>query len=282
MRLDRYTRVADFLAATGDFLAAREAEHNLMLGISSSLRASPGRNDGPPYMAAVFDSEQVVMATLLRTPPFNLILSEVDDLSALELVADDLAGTVLPGVVGPPEATRRFADRWVSTEGGAWSVVADERIYRLTAVQSPRPAPGSWRLAVPADRALLTGWLIDFGIEALNDADTVRVELGLREWESGSGRRYWLWEADGAPVTVVGAGGDTPHGIRIGPVYTPPAYRGRGYASNLTAAVSQALLDEGRMFCFLYTKLANGTANRIYQAIGYEPVTDAVMIRFDP
>ena len=36
------------------------------------------------------------------------------------------------------------------------------------------------------------------------------------------------------------------------------------------------------MFCFLYTNLANGTANRIYQAIGYEPVTDAVMIRFDP
>ena len=55
----------------------------------------------------------------------------------------------------------------------------------------------------------------------------------------------------------------------------------RGYASNLTAAVSQALLDEGRTFCFLYTNLANGTANRIYQAIGYEPVTDAVMIRFD-
>ena len=32
------------------------------------------------------------------------------------------------------------------------------------------------------------------------------------------------------------------------------------------------------MFCFLYTKLANGTANRIYQAIGYEPVSDAVMM----
>ena len=92
----------------------------------------------------------------------------------------------------------------------------------------------------------------------------------------------WLWEGEGEPVTLVGAGGDTPNGIRIGPVYTPPPHRGRGYASNLTAAVSQTLLDEGRRFCFLYTNLANGTANRIYQAIGYEPVTDAVMIRFDP
>ena len=83
-------------------------------------------------------------------------------------------------MVGPPEAARRFADRWVSIRrAAAWAVVTDERIYRLTAVQPPRPASGSWRLAVPADRALLAGWLIDFGIEALNDADAVRVELGL-------------------------------------------------------------------------------------------------------
>jgi predicted GNAT family acetyltransferase len=33
---------------------------------------------------------------------------------------------------------------------------------------------------------------------------------------------------------------------------------------------------------FLHTKLANGTANRIYQAIGYQPITDAVLIRIDP
>jgi hypothetical protein len=155
MRLDRYTGVADFLAATGEFLAAREAEHNLMLGISSSLVAAPGRHDEPPYMGAVFDSDQVAMAALLRTPPFNLILSEVDDLSALELVADDLAGTVVPGVVGPPEATRRFADRWVSTEW--WRLVRRRRRADLPAhreVTTPRPAPGSWRRRF-ADRALL-------------------------------------------------------------------------------------------------------------------------------
>ena len=80
----------------------------------------------------------------------------------------------------------------------------------------------------------------------------------------------------------MGAGGDTPNGIRIGPVYTPPPHRGRGYASNLTAVVTQTLLDEGRRFCFLSANQANGPAIRVYPAIGYEPVTDAVMIRFDP
>jgi predicted GNAT family acetyltransferase len=40
------------------------------------------------------------------------------------------------------------------------------------------------------------------------------------------------------------------------------------------------MLDEGRRFCFLYTDLANPTSNRIYTAIGYEPVTDALMVGF--
>jgi hypothetical protein len=63
-------------------------------------------------------------------------------------------------------------------------------------------------------------------------------------------------------------------------VYTPTGDRGKGYASNLAAWVSRAVMDEGRRFCFLYTNLANPTANKIYQAIGYEPVTDARMVAF--
>ena len=280
MRLDRYTRATDFFAAAGDFLVAREAEHNLILGITSAMLVG-ARSEPPPYLAAVYDGGRVLMAAL-RTPPFNLVLSEVEEEEALAFLADDLSGNELPGAVGPPDAVRRFADCWVASEGGAWSVVFDERIYRLTAVQAPRPASGSKRLAEPDDRELLARWLFDFGLEALGESDRERVGLGLKEWEAGTGRRFWLWEVDGEPVTMVGAGGETPNGIRIGPVYTPPEHRGHGYASNLTAAVSQALLEEGRRFCFLYTNLANDTANRIYQAIGYEPITDAVMLRFDP
>ena len=69
-------------------------------------------------------------------------------------------------------------------------------------------------------------------------------------------------------------------GIRIGPVYTPPALRGRGYASACVARLSQDKLDEGRTFCFLYTDLSNPTSNHIYQEIGYEPVCDVADYRF--
>ena len=67
--------------------------------------------------------------------------------------------------------------------------------------------------------------------------------------------------------------------MRVGPVYTPPAERRRGYAGALVAALSQQLLDTGREFCFLFTDQANPTSNHIYQQIGYAPVCDVAQYR---
>jgi predicted GNAT family acetyltransferase len=278
-QLARFGNVDSFMAKAGEFLAAREAEHNLILGISSGLRRDPSQYDGPPDLAVVTDRDRVVAAAL-RTPPYNLVLSEVDDLAALEPLSADVALGPLPGLVGPPAAVRAFADAWVRRVGGAWDVVLNERAYRLTQLVPPRAADGAGRLAMPDDRAIIERWLLDFGREALNETDAERVRFALDDWERGNSRRFWLWESGGRPVSMVGAGGETPNGIRIGPVYTPPQERGHGYASNLTAAVSRTVMDEGRRYCFLYTNLANPTANKIYQAIGYEPVTDALMVAF--
>jgi hypothetical protein len=159
----------------------------------------------------------------------------------------------------------------------------EERIYRLTHVTPPRRAAnGRARRATSDDRDLLTALVVAFHEEALPIEGGDRARRAIADWDPETGRQFWIWEDDdGRPVSLVGAGSPTPRGIRIGPVYTPPEHRGRGYASTLTAFVSQRALDAGRQFCFLYTDLANPTSNRIYQAIGYEPVIDALMVRFE-
>jgi predicted GNAT family acetyltransferase len=280
MRLDRFERVADFLSATGEFLVDREAEHNLILGVADSADRSPDLYEGPPYLAVAHDGPDIVGAAL-RTPPYNLILSEVDDPRVVPLLVDDLHAEPVPGLVGPPHAVRDFAKRWVTRRSGSWRVRLDQRVYVLRRVLEPRPTGGGMRAAGHGDEGLLDEWLRAFGHEALPAETLDLVRRSLEEWRRG-GRRFWLWEDAGEPVSLVGAGSRTPNGIRIGPVYTPPPQRGRGYASALTAGVSALLLGEGRRFCFLYTDLANPTANRIYQAIGYEPVTDALMVDFLP
>jgi predicted GNAT family acetyltransferase len=82
-------------------------------------------------------------------------------------------------------------------------------------------------------------------------------------------------------VSLCGYGGRTPHGTRIGPVYTPPDLRARGYGSAVTAHATKEQLDGGRDYCFLYTDLSNPTSNKIYMKIGYERVCDSAEYAFD-
>jgi predicted GNAT family acetyltransferase len=67
---------------------------------------------------------------------------------------------------------------------------------------------------------------------------------------------------------------------RIAPVYTPPEQRGHGYASAVTAAVTQIALDRGSGKVLIFTDLANPTTNHIYPAIGYEAMSDSAEYRF--
>ena len=240
----------------------------------------PGLYPEAPYLAVVRGTARRVLLAAVRTPPRNLIISEVDDEEAVAALVDDLVGSDLPGVLGPKGDAATFARAWSARTGRRHRLESSERIFRLTGVRQPRPVPGRLRGAAPRDRDLLIEWLGAFAREALHETDASGVPALVDAWLLGrEGRTIYLWE-DGAVVSLCGAGAPTPNGVRIGPVYTPAQFRGRGYASACVAAASQAQLDAGRRFCFLFTDLANPTSNHIYQEIGYEPVRDVEVYRF--
>ncbi len=279
--VERYATAAAFLDAAGDFLVEREAEHNLMFGICATLAADPGYTSDP-YLATISTAGRVVGAAIM-TPPWNLVLSCTEDPDTLGDLAADLddRGIAIPGVTGPVEIAGRFAEIWGRAHDVTSGPKVAERAYRLERVVPPDGVPGTVRLATEDDRDLLVGWVDAFAVEALDRDDPEEAAAMVdRSFRTGT-RTWYLWD-DGGPVSVAAAGGPTPNGIRIGPVYTPPDRRRRGYASAVTAATSQAELDKGRRFIFLFTDLANPTSNAIYQAIGYEPVIDIDQLTFVP
>jgi len=280
VKLTRYADVDRFLDVAGAFLVEREAEHNLILGVSGSVRDDPGLYTAPPYIATVGDGTRVVAAAI-QTPPFRLILSEVDDPVAIGLLVADLLDRDLPGVQGPADVVRVFVEQWGTRGGPPARHRVSERIYQVSRVIPARPVSGSRRDPLPGDRDRLVEWIWAFGFEALGEDDRDGAAKAVDDWIVGRGRVLHVWEDGNDIVSVCGVAGPTPNGIRIGPVYTPPEHRGHGYASALTAAVSQALLDAGRRFVFLFTDLANPTSNHIYQSIGYEPVSDFDIFVFD-
>lgn len=282
--VERLASAADLLAVAEGFLVAREAEHSFLLGLASTIG---GRPDLSPdaYLAVVREGSEVRLVAM-RTPPFHVALSLASDPAAVDVLVADMLGDQpgLSGVMGPTDVARRFVSSWVTGRGTAATLDMAARIYRLERVIPPAvPPAGTWRVAGPADAALLSAWVAAFRIEAIpnqppGDDPAVLVD----RWLADGRRVVYLWEMEGRPVSMVVAGGRTPHGVRIGTVYTPPGERGRGHARALTAAASQDQLDRGRTFCFLDADLANPTSNGVYEAVGYEAVADMEMYRFEP
>jgi predicted GNAT family acetyltransferase len=200
---------------------------------------------------------------------------------AVDLVVDDLVGDApdLAGVLGDKHSARRFAERWTTHTRRPHRVKTAERIFRLTSVNPPRPIGGRLRIATAGDLGLVARWFAEFAREALGEDGSMAPAVADR-WLNTPGRTLYLW-VDARVVSMCGAAGRTPNGIRIGAVYTPPELRGRGYASNCVAAASQAQLDTGLRYVFLFTDLANPTSNHIYRQIGYEPVCDVDEYRFE-
>ncbi len=161
-------------------------------------------------------------------------------------------------------------------------VAQRQGVYALTEVLDVPGTGGIARRAVEADRGLLLDWLVAFVEEATlgPSRDPGHVERMLDARIGADDAGYWLWEDGGRPVSLAGFSSPTPGGIRIGPVYTPPEHRRRGYGTALVAELSRWLLGRGHRACFLYTDLANPTSNAIYARIGYRRVCDSAEIRF--
>jgi len=155
-------------------------------------------------------------------------------------------------------------------------VKTDERLYRLGELTPPSPAPGgSVRLAETTDRELLLGWSEAFMREA---GVVVPPDLEALVDRRLADRAWHVWEHDGRPVSFAGASPVVAGMSRVGPVFTPPELRGRGYAGAVVTAASAYARTAGASEVLLYTDLSNPTSNALYQRLGYRPVEDSIVL----
>ena len=277
MKVVQHKKVEEFLDHAGPWLAKAEAQNNLILGISSDLAGHPQRYDSEPYLIAI-ENEVDIAGVALITPPRNLIVTRAPT-AAIRLLVQyliDIAAPV-PGALGPSDAANMFASCWVEKTGSTCRPGMSQRIYQCDRVVLPATGPGHLRAAVADDLPLLVRWREEFcrGVgHAEGEDHRAAVENFLND-----GRLY-VWE-HGRTVSMAGWAGETVNGLRVGMVYTPPSFRGRGYATSCVAALTRLLLDSGRTHCFLAADLANSTSNGIYRRIGYEHVCENQTWHFD-
>jgi predicted GNAT family acetyltransferase len=287
MEVERLDEAKTFRERATPFLASSEARHNLILGISGTLVSRP--EVYPAFRLWLVSDDGRVTCAALRTPPFDLVLSDGDpsSVSALaEAVAEE--SITWPGVVGNLPAVEVFVERWGEATRRTASVRMRQGVFEATAVNDVAPAGGESAPAGRDDRVLIADWFEAFEAEVFPDrseeeraGSRARSEAALDSRLSADpDAGLWVYRVDGEPVSLAGFGGRTPNGVRVGPVYTPPRHRGRGYATELTARMTAHLLSRGLRFCFLYTDLANPTSNAIYERIGYRRVCVSTQYAF--
>lgn len=274
----------EFLRRAQPLLVADEARNNLILGIVGTIVADPAVY--PEHHLWLVVEGDVPKAAAVRTPPYNLVLGDTPDPAAIEMLAACIADREgpVPGVVGNRPGVDVFLEAWKRETGELGLLEMAQGVYSIENLIMPARPRGDSRPATPSDHELAVDWIERFTAELppYEAPDSPRVRRYVeRRLDSNTRDGIWLWEAGGDPVSLCGYGGETPNGIRIGPVYTPPGLRGNGYASALVADVTAAQLAAGRRFCFLFTDLANPTSNRIYSRLGYRQVGESAVFRFD-
>lgn len=257
----------EFLAMARAFLGARPVEHSVIL-----TNAAHGPLEGE-WTWVVSDGE-VVAASMLTPPhPLQVSLGGDDDLRALA-EHHHAAGRRLPGVGGMRLAASVFAGHWSRLRGVAVSERMALGVFVCDQLLPPAAVEGVLRPARQADERLLVSWGREFVAEI---AHGVEEDAGM-EPRVRRGQVH-VWERAGEIVSMA-ALSSREHGYsRVQLVYTPPGQRGRGYASACVSELVQHEMAAGGR-CMLYTDLANPVSNRIYQAIGFRRVGDAVTLGF--
>ena len=271
--------VEEFLAAAGEFLNAERARNTVVLTVTETLRATgaPGP-EGPQLFGWWHDNGGTTRGTFMHTPTYPVLFSAMPE-EAVRALADELAGIRQPltGVSAEEASARAFAAAWRDRTGTDAQLHRRMRLFRLGELAWPEPIPdGDARTATKADRDLVISWFDAFAREVNDPPRDHDAEADERLSYGG----ITLWQAGGIPVSMAGVTRAVGGMVRVGPVYTPPELRGRGYAGAATATVSQAALDAGTADVVLYADLANPTSNALYQRIGYRPVEDRMVLAF--
>ena len=290
------TAVDEFLAEAGEFLRTEPARNSVVLTVTENLRVKAAAPASPPPAPAPPGNPPspgqtllgwwrpdagLIAGAFLHTPEFPVFLTSMSSQAATELATElAAAGRLLLGVNAEQESAAAFSAAWRHRTGSEAEVHRRMRLFRLGKLGWPDPRPaGSARLAAERDRELLITWFDAFAREVGDLAGEDHAAAADERLSYGGVR---VWEVAGAPVSIAGVTRTVAGMARVGPVYTPPELRGRGYAGAATAAVSQASREAGAREVVLYTDLANPTSNALYQRLGYRPVEDRLVLSFDP
>lgn len=216
-----------------------------------------------------------LLGAVVRIPPYAVLASGLPPAAAphaARVLAQ--AGYEVASISGLNANAVAFADAWHEVTNATTKILFEEQLFRLGTLHPPTAVAGAARPANRNDLPVLTDWFDQFHVEAFGFAS----EPDRRQEFVNHSNHVVVWTAENTPVSMARLHPTVASMARIGPVFTPPAQRGRGFGSAVTVAAAHHARVGGAEHVVLFADLANPVSNSIYQQIGFEPVARAVEI----
>lgn len=264
LKLQTYEDAEHFLSRCENWLLERSDIHNVLYSSALLISRDSSVFTGPFWFGAIEDQNGDIVACGIHTLPDGLYISETPP-SMLDAVHRSLVDTVgVPHRIRAPQSTaKHLSEKCRDTNNVSARLDTRWHTYRLDQLVWPaEDVPGQLRRGRIEDQDLIAKWARSFGEEQPASVDV--SEFMLRKLSEGD---LYIWDNHGAK-TILSLSGRAGKSIRITGVYTPPEFRGNGYASAAVAALSNAKLSNGRDFVVLSVTDGN-PMEKHYQRLGY-------------
>lgn len=272
MVVKEYVNAVSFLDDYEAIMLQNEAVSQLVLYNAYQHRTEP--KDNTCLFGAVLEEEQTILL-FANAVPHNLVVYVVNSenvaLASVALAVYLAKHNIsINGITARLDVCQSFIEEYKKVVSCSFVEKLGTDILEIRKVKDIKPVEGRQRLALAVEVKQLTDWMIQYQIEAL--ASEMDYEAALQKTMKliEESRLYLFENHENKVVTMAAATRKLAHGISISYVYTPEAYRGKGYAAANIYHMSKLLLENGFKFCTLFVDKKNPLSARAYEKVGYK------------
>jgi GNAT superfamily N-acetyltransferase len=259
-----------------EYLAPHKAE---CMFICSNLKATGieyGGSDFEGEYFGCFDINDQLQGVIVHYWNGNVMMHS-EDHDVLEKLILHLKNNIsrpIAGILGPNIQAEHVIKK-LGLSGLSFGINSNEGLYEINLEALNNLNMQSNMKVVPAQdvpKSILTLWMKSYDIEALGALDDEALEKQVQEhWNLRLQKNdSWVLLLDGTPVALSAFNARLIDMVQVGPVWTPPEYRNKGFARLLLAYTLHQEKLKGTKQAILFTD--NPAAIKAYLAIGFKKI----------
>ncbi|KTC66376.1 GNAT family acetyltransferase (plasmid) [Legionella adelaidensis] len=207
------------------------------------------------------------------------VMMQAENFSALSALVDEFKlkkTRQIAGILGEDTQANFVIDK-LGLQSSLFAINYQEKLFLLNLEKMTTPqAVHSYDCTlktVDCEMDVIKEWLIAYHIEALgDDANNPKLEESIiYEIQDTQLSQYrWVLFVNNTPVSLCGFNANLPDIVQLGPVYTPPAFRNKGFARTAVyLCLKQAALKQVKR-AILFTN--DHSAIRSYKSLGFQEI----------